>query len=135
MEGRKPTGVLVVMVNNGDSSKDAEFNEWYNEVHVPDVVGTGSYYHATRYENINPKPGGAKYLAIYETDWEDPEAAFKAMGEQVSKMVIWPRLEVVHVATYKYAGKEKRTAAQAKAAAAADGFPEKQAAPAPNALT
>jgi hypothetical protein len=116
VEGHKRTGVLVVLVNNGDPSQEAEFNKWYNEVHIPDVVGTGSYYHATRYENTNPKPGEARYLAIYETDWEDPEQAFNAMSEHVSKMVIWPKLEVVHVATYKYIGKDA-PAAQATAAA------------------
>ncbi len=117
MEGRKPTGVLVVLVNNGDSAKDAEFNKWYNEVHIPDVVGTGCYYHATRYENINPKPGEAKYLALYETDWEDPIAAFAELGKHTGKMVIWPKLEVVHVGAYRYTGKEKRTPEMARAAA------------------
>jgi hypothetical protein len=108
MEGRKPTGVLVVMVNNTEPSKDAEFNKWYNEVHIPDVLGTGSYYKATRYENVDPKPGEAKYLAIYETDWEDPWAAFSAMQKHTGKMYIWPHLQAVFVETYKYGGPEVR---------------------------
>ena len=44
MEGRKPTGVLGVMVNNKEPSKEDEFNKWYNETHIPDIVGTGIYY-------------------------------------------------------------------------------------------
>ncbi len=128
MEGRKPTGVLVVMVNNGDPSRDAEFNKWYNEVHIPDVVGTGCYYHATRFENINPKPGEAKYLAVYETDFEDPIAAFAELGKHTGKMVIWPKLEAVHVGAYRYTGKEKRTPEVARAEAAAAGIAPKSAA-------
>ena len=62
MEGRKPTGVLLVMVNNTAPEKEAEFNHWYNEVHLADVCGTGSYYAATRFENPDAKPGEARYV-------------------------------------------------------------------------
>ena len=119
MEGRKPTGVLVVMVNNTEPSKEDEFNKWYNETHIPDIVGTGIYYTATRYENTDPKPGEAKYLAIYETDHEDPIAAFTEMQKHTGDMEIWPHLEAVFVQAFKYVGPEKRTPGAAKAAAAA----------------
>ncbi|MEE9285038.1 MAG: DUF4286 family protein [Dehalococcoidia bacterium] len=119
MEGRKPTGVLIVMVNNTEPSKEDEFNKWYNEIHIPDVVGTGFYYHATRFVNTNPKPGEAKYLAIYETDQEDPIGAFAEMQKQTGDMDIWPHLEAVFVQAFKYTGSEKRTPGAAKAAASA----------------
>ena len=64
MEGRKPAGVLMVMVNNTEPSKDAEFNKWYNDVHIPEVCATGSYYAATRYECTDPKPGDEHTIAL-----------------------------------------------------------------------
>ena len=104
MEGRKPTGVLMVLVNNTEPSKDAEFNKWYNDVHIPEVCATGSYYAATRYECTDTKPGEAKYLAIYETDWEDPDAAFTGMLKKTDDMDIWAHLEAVSLKTSKFIG-------------------------------
>lgn len=117
MEGRKPTGVLIVLVNNKEPSKEADFNKWYNEVHIPDVLKTRCYYQATRYESIDPKPGQAKYLAIYETDHEDPIQAFADLQKHTGGMYIWPHLEAVFVQAYKYTGAEQRDPAMAKAAA------------------
>ena len=108
----RPTrGILLVLSNCKDSSKEEEFNRWYEDVHFPDILGVGQFHTAYRYENANPE-SNAKYLAIYETDNADPEDARKQHAklmegweqqghlfddmEVVSSMTarrVWPRLD------------------------------------------
>ncbi len=99
---RKPTGALIALINNTDPTKEAEFNKWYNEVHLPRVLDTGCYYYGARFENPNPKPGEARYLAYYETDWEDPIAAYDELMKLAGDWVFWPHLEQVCVQGFKY---------------------------------
>src|SRR5438128_7904992 len=43
MEGRSPQGLLLALANCTDPSKEAEFNAWYNHMHVPDVTAPGIF--------------------------------------------------------------------------------------------
>ena len=117
MEGRTPTGVLLVMVNNTEPSKDAEFNRWYNDIHLPEVCATGAYYAATRFENADAGPDEARYIAVYETDWDHPEEAFTSMQKQTGNMDIWPHLDAVLVKTFKFTGSHHEAPKQAAAKA------------------
>ena len=72
---RPVRGLLAVVSNPKDPAKEEEFNRWYNDIHVPDILDTGLYHSAYRFENIAPEASGGKYLAIYETDQSDPGKA------------------------------------------------------------
>lgn len=76
---RQTTGILAVLADCKDPAREAEFNKWYDQVHVPDVLATGLYFAATRYVNTGFTPGQPKFFALYETDRPDPIAA----GEQL----------------------------------------------------
>ena len=108
----RPTrGILLVLSNCKDSSREEEFNRWYEDIHFPDILSVGQFHTAYRYENANPE-SNAKYLAIYETDNADPADArtqhaklMEGWGQQghlfddmevVSSMTarrVWPRLD------------------------------------------
>ncbi len=49
-----------------------EFNAFYTETHVPEVVAAGSFLRGTRYELHrelrHPEPGSPHFLAVYEGD-------------------------------------------------------------------
>jgi hypothetical protein len=54
--------VLTVRLNTpADHEKD--FNDWYNEDHVPALAGAPGVYRARRYAAVEGDP---KYLAVYE---------------------------------------------------------------------
>jgi len=84
MGDRTTTGVLVVLVSCDDPSKVDEMNQWYNETHIPDILATGCYFSATRYENTRTRDGDPTYVAIYETDWDDPAQAFKELRKRTA---------------------------------------------------
>ncbi len=81
MEGRFPQGMLVALTNCKDPAREDEFNRWYDQTHLPDITGTGLFQDAARFENVAPKPGQAKYLALYETNAEDLAEARRSLSE------------------------------------------------------
>jgi len=69
----------------GDRSREDEWNQWYDEVHVPDILDVDGFVSATRWELVNPTPYGANYLALYDVDIE-PEVAQTNLNSAVPAM-------------------------------------------------
>ena len=78
--------LLAVETNCKDPSKEKEFNDWYNNIHVPDILGTPGIVRATRYENSNPGEGRGKFMALYEIETEDLGQVMTALGENFGKL-------------------------------------------------
>jgi len=58
-------------VNCADPSREEEFNDWHNNVHLPDVLKTPGFMAARRYIAKEYRDGRGKYLAIYEIETDD----------------------------------------------------------------
>jgi hypothetical protein len=82
-KARNTTGVTIVVADATDPAQYEQFKAWYQNVHGPDIVGTGSYFESNRYEN--PKLEGKRLVAVHETDAEDVVAANKHMLSHVPK--------------------------------------------------
>jgi len=79
---RRPTrGILLVLSNCKDSARETEFNRWYEDIHVADILDTGAFHTAYRYESVAPQATQATYLALYETEQHDPAKAREALGK------------------------------------------------------
>ncbi len=98
------TGLMVLLSNCGDESKDKEFNDWYNTIHIPHVVGSGRYHTAYRYEAIDLVRSPGRYLAIYETDDADPGKLAADMARErpqwIDKGLYSPDIERVMRSAY-----------------------------------
>lgn len=64
MAAKKGTALLMVYVDI-DPEHNADFNAWYNEEHVPDLLQLPGFLNAARYEATL---GGPRYLACYELE-------------------------------------------------------------------
>jgi hypothetical protein len=71
-------GIFVVQTNAVEG-RDAEFNAWYDTVHIPELIDRGIFTGATRFEC---EPSGDdeespryRYLAVYTFDGEAADAA------------------------------------------------------------
>lgn len=62
MESRSGSGLLVVWTDVAPEF-EAEFNQWYDTEHVPQLLGIPGFLKASRYQAVEGQP---KYLAIYE---------------------------------------------------------------------
>jgi len=64
MPNKKGTGLLMVWVDV-PADKEAEFNRWYNEEHLPQLLAISGVLNAARYEAVR---SGPKHLACYELE-------------------------------------------------------------------
>ena len=113
--------ILMAETNCADDAREAEFNEWYDNVHVPDALECPGFVRGSRYEFLMPwkiKGGGetqyrsagssegkAKFLAIYEIEADDPAEAMKALDKHMDEKAAQGRLsdlvELTSMAIYK----------------------------------
>ena len=86
MEGRFSNLLLYVLTDCIDPAREAEFNEWYNHTHFPDLIGSGLFHNAIRFSKAEGSldPESPKYLAVYESDSDDPASLQGEVGKLVS---------------------------------------------------
>jgi hypothetical protein len=69
-----PKAILLVHTNPSSPDADEQFNKWYTDRHIHDIVGLRGFASATRYELSDVRaledapPSPHRYLAIYEVD-------------------------------------------------------------------
>jgi len=76
--------VLAVLSNCAEGHDEDEFNDWYTNTHLGDILSVPGYVSATRYKlasaQVVPEDQLTyRYLAIYEIETDDVEAAVKAL--------------------------------------------------------
>lgn len=74
-----------VYSNCTDSSRENEFNQWYDTVHLPDILETPGVVRASRYEIRRPAEGHGKFLALYEIETEDIRHTMAAMQQMTEE--------------------------------------------------
>lgn len=62
---------VSLVENNADPGRHAQFNDWYDNMHLPDALGSPGFVRARRYERHAFRDGRAQYLAVYEIDSTD----------------------------------------------------------------
>lgn len=81
--GKSPiTGLFAVQSHCADPAREKDFNAWYNTQHVHDVLATGLFHTAYRFEAVLPQTGQDRYLALYETDVPDLLMAVRELVER-----------------------------------------------------
>ncbi|MGY9074415.1 MAG: hypothetical protein ACKVHU_15870 [Acidimicrobiales bacterium] len=72
--------VLLVFTDPVEG-RDDEYNAWYNDVHLGEVLETDGFVRAQRFRVADLMPGVTDhdYVAIYELETDDPGAAMAAL--------------------------------------------------------
>lgn len=77
-----PKYVLLVLTNAADG-RDADFNDWYDQRHLPDVLDVPGMISAQRLElaplQRKPPPYPYRYAAIYNIETDDLAAVMAEM--------------------------------------------------------
>ncbi|MBO0836979.1 MAG: hypothetical protein J2P28_15935 [Actinobacteria bacterium] len=60
-------GIMVVQSSPVSPDQEDAFNDWYDNVHVPEICAVPGFVSARRYKI----PGAPGYLAIYEIEADD----------------------------------------------------------------
>jgi len=92
---------FVVFTNPVSADAEDEYNRWYQDVHLKDVLAIDGFVSAQRFRFIDvaalgdvPAPSHP-YLALYEFDGDDVEATAAAMSAAAGTdaMVMSPALD------------------------------------------
>ena len=73
--------MIQIVASQSTPEKEAVFNKWYSEVHVPMLFGYKGLKRASRYQRLGDDDLSAKYLAIYEFDSKEALDGFTASPE------------------------------------------------------
>ena len=70
----------LVVLANPVPGRDVEFNDWYDNVHIGDILAVPGFVAAKRYKLVSDQKPHApevewRYLAIYDMETDDPIAA------------------------------------------------------------
>ena len=77
--------ILLVQSNPTDGN-EAEFNKWYDEIHLGEVLEVQGFTAAQRFKVAGEPATGTpdhSYLAIYEVEAEPPQDALDALGKAI----------------------------------------------------
>jgi hypothetical protein len=82
-----PKGIMVVQSDPVDAAREDEYNDWYDNTHVPEICAVPGFVSARRYKVHGAAAGDTgspSYLAIYEIDADEltaPAAELRARSE------------------------------------------------------
>lgn len=95
--------VLMVMSNPVEGRED-EYNEWYDNVHLGEVLQVPGFVAARRYAAAGSVRGESpyRYLSIYEIEADDLEAATAALQAGVRGMHMSDAIDTVDVAAWGF---------------------------------
>ncbi|GAA4554515.1 hypothetical protein [Pseudonocardia xishanensis] len=69
-------GICYVESYPTSPEQEAEYNEWYDKVHLREIVSCDGFVSARRYAPAGP---GLPYVAIYEIESEDVQSSVDGM--------------------------------------------------------
>ena len=79
--------LFIAQSDCSDKTREAEFNEWMDNVHVPETLKAPGIVGAARYVNIDPegtkRPG---YVNIFEIETDDINKFYAAL-DKISKEI------------------------------------------------
>ncbi|HZO80169.1 MAG TPA: hypothetical protein VFB33_00615 [Candidatus Binataceae bacterium] len=90
----------LVVLSNPTTGKEAEFNEWYDKMHVPDVLRVPGFVAAQRFKlagpQLNDAPRPHRYLALYEIETDDIQASIDALRQRAgtTEMLISDAIDI-----------------------------------------
>ncbi|NOD35479.1 MULTISPECIES: hypothetical protein [unclassified Ruegeria] len=90
------THIFVVESNCVDPSREDEYNQWYDDIDLPDVLAIKGILRATRYiceadlnsryERAEVCEGKGKYLTVYEIETTDIDSVLRSLDAGVLQM-------------------------------------------------
>ncbi len=80
------TRALFVVFANPKPEHEAEFNQWYDEVHGPDALENGSFTALHRFRAVGPGYRDTPYLALWEAPYDSEAEAWAYIGPKAQAL-------------------------------------------------
>ena len=98
----------LVVFTEPTAGMEDEYNRWYDEVHLGDVIGVEGFVAAQRFRLSDAQIGGdgaeapARYLAIYEIEADDLEGALAKLNAGAGTMEMSAALDTERAQAFAY---------------------------------
>jgi hypothetical protein len=69
-------GIMIVETRPSSPDREQEYNAWYDEVHIPELLALDGIVAARR---LRPVDGDGPYVALYEIEGDDLRAILDNM--------------------------------------------------------
>ncbi|MFR9773755.1 hypothetical protein [Nocardia sp. SC052] len=88
--------VMVALTNRSSTATDEQFNEWYDKIHVPEVLAVEGFTGVSRYRasqvGTGLDSGMHEYLAVYDIETADLDEVRERM---IRAMPSWQPTDVL----------------------------------------
>ncbi len=79
---------VLLVFSNPTPGKESEYNEWYDKVHIPDVLKVPGFASAARFRIAQSQLDGTtnhpyRYLSLYELETGDLAASLKELRSRL----------------------------------------------------
>jgi hypothetical protein len=111
----------LVVMSDAVEGQEADYNEWYNNQHLADVVAVPGFTGASRFKLRSVPMGqcGNQYMAIYDVESDDPEKAFENLASLMGTpaLPISPALNMANISVAIFEPCSEQVTSAAKLAA------------------
>lgn len=76
----------LIVLSDPLGDRDAEYNDWYNNIHLPDVLAVPGMVAAQRFKLKNGDRW--RYCAIYEIESDEPEKVIAELESRAGSEVM-----------------------------------------------
>lgn len=100
--GHKPepsearTGHILTHVLCNDPTREAEWDAWYDEQHVPDMLSCGAFGAMSRWRRVPTAPFGPNHLTLYDVATDTVEEAVHRSAATLAEVVAAGRKHETH---------------------------------------
>jgi hypothetical protein len=87
----------LIALSNAKDGREAEFNEWYDTVHLPDMLKIPGVVSGERF--VNAFPAAHKFVAVFDVETESLEALAAEINARAGsgEMVVSDALDTTSV--------------------------------------
>jgi hypothetical protein len=99
---------VFIVMSNPTAGNESEYNEWYDKVHLPDVLNVPGFVAAQRFRLGDTQFGDGnrphRYLALYEVETDDMAATLKELTARIGSedMVMSDSIDMANLGTFIY---------------------------------
>jgi hypothetical protein len=89
-------GHILAYVMSNDPTREAEWDTWYDTEHVPDMMASGAFSAATRWERSPRLRYGANFVTLYDVAHESVDTAVELSAAVMPGLIAAGRKHEVH---------------------------------------
>jgi hypothetical protein len=89
-------GHILAHVLCNDPTREAEWDDWYDEQHAPDMLASGAFAALSRWRRTRPAPVGPNHLTLYDVSTDTVDEAVRRSATTLAEIVAAGRKHETH---------------------------------------